>query len=452
MRLTFYLLISVIFFCQADDSLPGIQTGHIPELSSLSQDPQTYLEPPPFHPQSDQDREKLTQSFLADFFRIWTQEDLERPELYIDPRAFHQSIEKCYAENFYPWGASYLAVEKAVSFSSKNLNLNALTLSNTNLNMFPSEMPCFSKPQDAGEGFPFNYNQEDHVYVGTPLKIIDFSSHKLWALVWSNAYCYGWIRTKDLIILSDKEVADYMSRSFGVAIKDRAPVQTQSGFSDLLFIGTILPLNKKGFLMPRRSEKGKLVFDKINNRPHLVHPLPLPWTKENVRMILDQLNDKVYGWGSLNGNRDCSALLKSYFAAFGHHLPRNSTSQALKAIHQKNLEDIPPQEKRAILSEHGIPFQTAVRLKGHVMLYAGMLPGYGPIYFHAKWALKTKKGSEEEGRFVIGRSAFTSGTISEGLKKAHAIQEDFSETLTHLMFYPMTSVESSQVDQNTAKE
>lgn len=451
MRLTVYLLIGFFLSCQAENPLPTIQTGHIPELFSLSQDPQAYLEKTSFQLQSDQDRKRLTQSFLAAYFRIWTQDDLERPDLYTDQRSFHKSLEKCYAENFQPWGHSYLETEKAVSFSPKNLNLNAITLANTNLNMFPSEMPCFNKPLDAGEGFPFNYNQEDYVYIGTPLKIIDFSSDKLWALVWSNAHCYGWIKTKDLMVLSDKEAKDYMSRSFGVVIKDRAPVQTPSGFSDSLFLGTILPLNKKGLFIPRRSEKGNLVFDKINNEAHLAHPLPLPWTKENVRMILDQLNDKVYGWGSLNGNRDCSALLKSYFAAFGHHLPRNSTSQALKALHQKNLEDIPPQEKRTLLTEHGIPFQTAVRLKGHVMLYVGTLPDYGPIYFHATWGLKTKKDSKE-GRFVIGRSVFTSGNISRGLEKASVVPKNYTEDLTHLMFYPLTSVEMSQPDQSPVKK
>ena len=420
-----------------------VQTHKIPELKRISQKPKDYLNKINLTAQSAADRTALHKQFITHFFHIWTQDQdaLERPEMFVNREKFSEVFKKCYAENFYPWTYRYMAVNKNISFSSKNLGLKALLTENTYVLSSPTEYPCFHDPKQAGEGYPFDYNNRGYLYLGTPVRVLDFSKDKVWALVWTNAFACGWIQTRRLTLLSETEAQTYMKRSFGVVIQDRTPIQTTSGYSDQVFMCTILPTFKGGALLPRRGINGELVLEEVPLSKKNFRSVPFPWTKRNLKMILNQLVDTVYGWGSLNGNRDCSALIQSYFAVFGHHIPRNSTAQALKASHSFDLEKLSAQERKKFIEEKGVPFLTSVRMPGHVMLYVGTHPDYGPLFFHSTWGLKTQKG-DLKGRLVIGRAVFTSGRVFEGLEKMDVTPSDYVDRLTHMMLYPIAERDS----------
>jgi len=69
-------------------------------------------------------------------------------------------------------------------------------------------------------------------------------------------------------------------------------------------------------------------------------------------------------------------------------------------------------QKERLIIERGTPFASLLYKPGHIMLYVGTYRGKA-VVFHNLWGLKTQvKG--KEGRYVIGRSIFSTLDIGNG--------------------------------------
>ena len=64
--------------------------------------------------------------------------------------------------------------------------------------------------------------------------------------------------------------------------------------------------------------------------------------------------------------------------------------------------------------ENGIPFETLLHRKGHILIYAGV---YNDkiIVMHDMWGIKTKQG-DKTGRIVVGKTVFTSLEVGKEQK------------------------------------
>jgi len=133
----------------------------------------------------------------------------------------------------------------------------------------------------------------------------------------------------------------------------------------------------------------------------------------NIAMILNEVSKVKYGWGGMYGDRDCSSIIRDFFAPFGLWLPRNSYEQSKvgKIISFEGMSDA---EKLVLIKEKAVPFETLLYKKGHILLYVG-IKNSEPIVFHATWGVKTKKDGKE-GRFIIGKPIFSTLELGSNLK------------------------------------
>jgi len=131
----------------------------------------------------------------------------------------------------------------------------------------------------------------------------------------------------------------------------------------------------------------------------------MPLTPRNVAAVGNQFMGQPYGWGGLDGKRDCSAVTHDLFVPFGIYLPRNSGSQAA-AGGAIPLGDMGNAQKESTILSQGVPFATLIWMKGHIMVYVGQWQGH-PLIFHAPWGLHTFGNGGRDGRLVIGRVVVT---------------------------------------------
>lgn len=91
-----------------------------------------------------------------------------------------------------------------------------------------------------------------------------------------------------------------------------------------------------------------------------------------------------YGWGGMNGGRDCSQFVLEVLGSFGLDLPRNSSQQGLTGVF---TVDVPPEtserERLALLDAAQASGVVLLHLPGHIMFYLGRNAEGVPMALHA---------------------------------------------------------------------
>ncbi|QMT60261.1 NlpC/P60 family protein [Legionella sp. PC997] len=121
--------------------------------------------------------------------------------------------------------------------------------------------------------------------------------------------------------------------------------------------------------------------------------------------ILEQLQNRPYGWGGAFFFNDCSQELKSIFTPFGIWLPRNSAQQA-KISSGIDLTKNTVDERISTLKTQGHPLMTLVYIGGHVMLYLGnksINHEVAAMTYQNIWGLSPESRDK---RYVIGQALF----------------------------------------------
>ena len=294
-----------------------------------------------------------------------------------------------------------------------------IAIRNTSLRALPSAQPFYHDFRQAGEGYPFDYNQNSAVWAGTPLLITHLSGDGRYVGA-ESPYTCGWIDARDVAAVDEEFMATYRRPRLAALRKDRIPISGDPG--GFLFEGRV------GMLLPMAdgAEAGGVrllapVAD-ANRRASLSHvrltekdaaPIPFPFSQNRLAELINQIMGQPYGWGGLGGHRDCSSTVLDIFLPFGLPLPRNSRSQA-GAGKKVDISALSTDEKRKRLLETAVPFRTLLNLRGHVMLYLGAFRG-SPVAFHTIWGLRTaSRDDSTSGRFLIAKSVITS--LSPGLE------------------------------------
>lgn len=320
-----------------------------------------------------------------------------------------------------------------------NFKKKGIVIAHTNLRRVPSNKPGFDTYSKAGEGYPFDYFQETNLWANTPLQLLHLTKDKQWCYVVS-PYYKGWVKFHDIAVVSEDFIRLWKTGNYAMPISDTLSLQnTESHYAVKAKIGMVFPFNKMldeesivqaYYVSSDENQNAQILKAEIDAEAMAFDNHK--FNKENLKNLVVNLVGRPYGWGGNLENRDCSSMIRDMMATYRIWLPRDSGDQI--EIGKKYELNGTLEEKKILIKEKGIPFQTILRKKGHNMLYVGNDEKGDPLVFHAIWGLKTTYDNTElanylknypieglhiakdgslEGRHIIGESVITSVMAGE---------------------------------------
>jgi len=281
--------------------------------------------------------------------------------------------------------------ENAELFDYPGLHIRAITT---------DRIDVLGLPYRAKRGNVINLAlQASSVPRGTPLLVTHLSRDRKWYFVESGFVC-GWVKEKYVALVDEKFTETWERGPFAVIMKD----------GENFRIGEIYPVREiEGnwyLLIPKKNRRGKAYIASTHFAREQTDFFPLPLTYKHLATVANYLTDKPYGWGGVNGLRDCSSLMRDLFTPFGIWLPRHSLDQASEGGKFIDLSGMGREKKLATIAAKAIPYLTLLWIKGHVMLYIGHKEGQ-PMVFHSfrRAIVETPNGGFKEE--MVGRSQIT---------------------------------------------
>lgn len=308
----------------------------------------------------------------------------------------------------------------------------AITLRRSGLRALPTGDPHFNSPQQAVSGHPFDNLQATAVMVNTPVFISHVSRDKKW--VWAETgYYFGWLQAQDVATLPAGFLKSWETGRYAVIVRDKTPLYDAQGlFLFRVSLGTVFPLVGEGEanveILVAVAEEDRAVLKKVTVSKDAAAAKPVPMTTAQMARMANELIGEPYGWGGLNGHRDCSAMLRDLFAPFGIWLPRNSTEQALEGGTFIDLSKLSAEDKEKQIISRGIPYLTLLWRKGHIMLYIGRHNGR-PLVFHNLWGISTRPLPDQKGKLIVGHAAITTLHPGRELPDYHKASADLSTNI-----------------------
>ncbi len=325
-----------------------------------------------------------------------------------------------YGENLQRLPESWLIemFERANFGAYGSVNKYAVSLRFSHLRCFPTHKPLFRNPKEAGEGFPFDYLQNSGVHANEPLFVSHYSKEGDWVYVFSS-YANGWLPSHAIAYIPQEHTAKWRLAKQYYLVRDRVPVKDLEG--NFLFngrIGMMMPAVADGdgdevtVLAVTADVDGKAWYTKARITRDAVSETPLLMNRETLPLLANRILKSRYGWGGLYEERDCSSTLRDLFTPFGIWLPRNSYQQS-RVGRVISLQGLGDEEKRARIIAEGIPFETLLYRKGHILLYIGTYEGEVMV-LHNLWGVKTTNGHDSD-RKIVGRAVISTLNIGSEL-------------------------------------
>jgi len=336
------------------------------------------------------------------------------------PFASYRS-DNAYGENLKPLPQSWFdTMREAAHFEAYGtVNRYAVSLRFASLRNFPTSKPLFKNPAEAGEGFPFDYLQNSAVHANEPLFVSHYSKDGSWAYVIAS-YATGWLPLHEIAFVPEEHAREWQAAQQLYVVEEGAAVTDGEG--RLLFearLGMLLPLiageeTRYRVLAVTDGPSHEAWYTDAYVEKDAVSLKPLKFTVWNLPRMLNQLLLSHYGWGGLYGERDCSSTLRDLFTPFGVWLPRNSYQQSRvgRVVSLAGLDDDAKIEK---IKDEGVPFETLLYRRGHIVLYLGTYEGKIAI-FQNMWGVRTVD-EEGPGRRVVGRSVISSLALGAEIQK-----------------------------------
>ena len=223
-----------------------------------------------------------------------------------------------------------------------------------------------------------NLLQQTYFRLNEPVVVLWESADKEWYYVMANEFV-GWIQSKDCALFESRtQWSEYQSQEqFLVVTKD----SKLNGISDNVFMSTKLYLVEDGephdlihgdyvVRVPHRGENGVVHYSYTAlSKEDSVHEGYLPYTVNNTLTLAFQELGDPYGWGGIDGKRDCSMYIKDIYNCFGFQMPRNSQVQMNFPEKRVKTSEMSVDEKGTLLEKTNPG--AILGFKGHVMLYLG---------------------------------------------------------------------------------
>lgn len=404
-KINLFLLLLITLFFGACSS-KHIPPQQIEDTKKYAQKAEPYLKNTPQMKQSLQAH--FDKEFNKKYFTPWHLEKLKHP---LENATWGNGYAKkvLYAENHRRLTPEWFNKQISNSnFKQYNQALQkAITVRNSSLRVFPTISKIFFNPKIAGQGFPFDYNQNSGIKINSPLLISHYSKDRAWVFVQSS-FTIGWLSINDIALVKEKIVKKFESGNYYIAVKDNFPLYKNGIFKEYIKLGTLFPKTKSGkYLTISKDVNLNGFLSTVEFKKEQIEKKPIKVNQKNIKLVFNELLNEPYGWGELLSHRDCSALTRDFIAPFGIYLERNSAAQKQNGKYYP-LNHLSGKDKKAFILKHGTPFLTLVYLRGHIMLYIGEIDGE-PLVFHNVWGVRTLK-NKEQGRFIIGRSVVTTLT------------------------------------------
>lgn len=377
-----------------------------PKVSDLERFEQSVV---PYAEQNAPEHEnylEIQKSFETAYYRPWghtvpptTVQDASWPV-----RAFQGG----YGSNLQPLLPSWFReMEMQSNFEEYGtLNQKGVALRWMNLRALPTEKPLYRDPSLPGEGYPFDLLQNSSVNYHEPLFISHTSKDGAWSYVFTNS-ASGWVPSDGIAALDDAMVDTVLRSEKLFVFEDNVPVYDSfNRFVTYSRIGMVLPLEKE-----QQHEYYALAYDGNGSFKSVSVPKSAArigisrLNKEDLIRLGEQMLKNTYGWGGMYGERDCSAMIRDMYTPFGIWLPRNSSAQAGKG-EVISFEGLSNGEKLELIKSRGVPFETIVYLKGHVLLYVGTYQGH-VMMMHNIWGIRTLDKAGNKGRKIIGKAVIS---------------------------------------------
>jgi cell wall-associated NlpC family hydrolase len=290
----------------------------------------------------------------------------------------------------------------------------AITTKHTNLKLYPTDEEFYYSSNRAGEGFPFDYNQNSSIHINTPIFVSHYSKDKEWVYI-KTSFAFGWIKVEDMAFVTTKFQKQFQSGHYGIVTTDNLHIYDDNQLISIVKLGSIFPIDKvaKKYILAKRGEDGYAKIRRFKpSEVNLIVKKPIKFNQFNIAFIGKQLVGEPYGWGGKLETRDCSTLTRDFFAPFGIYLPRNSSQQAHESDGvYMSLDGLNKEEKKAAIMTYGKPCRSLLFVKGHITLYLGKKENE-PVIMHNYWGVRLKNGKKH----VLGRSVIT--TTEPGKERA----------------------------------
>ena len=350
----------------------------------------------------------VQKTFDKNYFSVWSyKRPPERASRARWPFHIYRRGE-AYGENLQLLKASWFdeMLEQANFKQFGRVSRYGITLHFTSLRNFPTQKPLFRDPKRAGEGFPFDYLQNSAVHANEPIFISHYSKDGAWTYIYTS-YASGWVPSYSIAFMNKRQRQKWEKSKPVYLLKEKVALTDTNGhFLFYSRIGMRLSfLKKRGLYTYARAVApgafNKPTFVTIRFKHSDVSTKPLYLTQKNLTKIIAGVMRSNYGWGGLYEERDCSSTLRDIYVPFGIWVPRNSNQQSKvgRIITLKDLED---KEKEEKIKREGIPFETFLHRRGHIMLYLGTYND-NIMILHNMWGIKTVNDHDEEGRIIVGK-------------------------------------------------
>lgn len=396
LKAIFFLLIISLFTACSNKNI------EIQDLKTYSQNPKQYLKNESF---TFKNQSSYNKRFYKNYFLVWDNPKIEISKkdaswgfLYKNKQIYLQNYSKASKQ----WFNNQIQNSNFKEFKSKLQK--AITIKNSNVRVFPTKQMMFYNPYNAGQGFPFDYNQNSFIKINTPILVSHLSKDKAWAFIKTSSY-FGWIDIRNIAFVDEDFIKKFKTNNYAVAIKDKFNIY-KDHFIENIQLGTIFPYKKNKFFVAVKDKNQKTFIKTIKINKNYISLKPLQFNSKNLRKIAQELIKEQYGWGGILGFRDCSSFTQDFFSSFGIYLDRNSKQQIKNGKYYK-IKNFTSENKKKFIIKHGKAFKSLIYLKGHIMLYIGNIKGE-PLVMHNVWGVKTRVFLNKEGRNIIGKNIISS--------------------------------------------
>lgn len=270
-----------------------------------------------------------------------------------------------------------------------------ITVQHTDVRALPWSRGCFPSP---GNRY-FDVLQESTISAGEPVVLLHKSMDNKYVYV-QMGNLRGWIAADDVAVCDKDKWLEYVEPKDFLVVTDKNYI-----IDDVFYkLGSKLILVKEkkkdySIKIPVRDDAGKLQ-EKIVEIPKndKVNKGYLPYTSNNVLEEAFRCFNDVYGWGGMEYSQDCSGLVEGIYRTMGFNLPRNTDEIAAVPGKFVKLDGLDIEARRREL-EDLLP-GAVINMKGHVMIYLGMVNGE-PYVIHSAGSYYDEKGKKVYVRRIV---------------------------------------------------
>ncbi len=285
----------------------------------------------------------------------------------------------------------------------------AFVVRQTNQRLLPTDEILTAQAFD----FEFDEVQNSSLDAGEPLLVLFETLDERWVYTQTQSSA-GWVKKEDLVFVAPGEFKQFLAaKKFAVVVSAKADLYRdakRTQFYDYVRMGA-------KFVVSRISADSAEVLIAPGQNFFIdradIHIGFLAYTPRTIIEQAFKMLNAPYGWGGANGQQDCSAFLKQIFATVGIALPRNSSEQG-------KVGELLGTKGQAEIFKKALPGITLAQLKGHIVLYLGMVADE-PYAIHEAFAYR-EPGTDKDQTRVVNRVIVSDLSLGKGSKKGSLLE------------------------------